>query len=192
MTDRLEQTAAVENLWLVLTLLGWENMAACFVSQLLVWSAGGAAVARWPLAVVWLVQIVVALVTISVISGRPRFEDSPLQSIVRRVAGVFVLLCCNVAVLEALAGLPTLTLLPVLSTVSSFALLMLAATISPRFVAAALFLFAAGTLMARLPAYGFLIYGVAWLIVLQTLGVLFWSKRRFWLDSARPLMDSAG
>lgn len=191
MVDRLEQTAAVENHWLVFTLLGWENMAACVVSHYLVQSAGESGVARWPLAVVWSAQIVVALLTTAVISGRPRFEDSPLQSIVRRVAGVFVLLSCNVVVLEALAGLPTLTLLPVLATLSSFALLMLAAMISGRFVAAALTLFAAGGLMARFPAYGFLVYGIAWLVVLQGLGVIFLHKRRFWVESARPLMGGA-
>jgi hypothetical protein len=74
--------------------------------------------------------------------------------------------------------------LPVLATLSSFAFLTLASFLSRRFALAALVMFVSGSLIARFPAYGFLIYGSAWLVVLQALGVVFFLKRRRWLPAA--------
>jgi hypothetical protein len=115
------------------------------------------------------------------VRGRPRAEDSPLKPVVNRIWIIFSLLCCNVAVLNVIADQPVFVFLPVLATLSSFAFLVLAAILSARFVAAGLFMFLTGTLIARFPAYGFLIYGTSWLMVLQTLGIIFFGRRNKWL-----------
>ena len=47
-------------------------------------------------------------------------------------------------------------------------------------MAAGLLLFVAGILMAHLPRYMFLVYGLAWLVVRQSLGVIFCRRTR-WL-----------
>jgi hypothetical protein len=35
--------------------------------------------------------------------------------------------------------------------------------------------------MAQFPAYGFLLYGGGWFVVLQTLGMIFYRRRARWL-----------
>src|SRR5262249_23764106 len=94
---------------------------------------------------------------------------------------IFLLLACNVAMLNVMGSFPVFTFLPVLATLSSFTLLVLASIFSRRLIAAALVLFVAGGFMARHPAYGFLIYGGAWLIVLQCLGIILWVRRKEWV-----------
>jgi hypothetical protein len=181
MICQLERSMALENHWLIYTLLGWEHLVTCALSFYLVEVAKLQYPFRWPYALVWFLQILAALVTVQLVRGRPRIEESPLKPIVNRVWGIFLLLCCNVAVLNVVAELPVFTFLPVLATLSSFAFLVLSSILSRRFIAAALAMFVAGTLMARFPAYGFLIYGAGWLVVLQSLGVIFYRRRRRWL-----------
>jgi hypothetical protein len=175
---QIEHSIAVENHWLVYALLGWENLAACGVSYYLAEIAKLQAPHRWPYVLVWFAQIAVALATFHFVRSRSRAEDSPYKPLIMRVWTAFLFLSCNVAVLNVIAGLPVFTFLPVLATLSSFALLVLSALLSPRLLAGALVLFITGTLIAYFPAYGFLIYGAGWLIVLETVGLLLYRKRR--------------
>ena len=188
MVEQAERAAAVERHWLLYTLLGWEHALTCAMSYYLVEVAPLQAPYQWVYAALWLGQLAVALVTIRLVRGRPAIKESPLRQIINRVGGIFLLLCCNVAMLNATAGLPVFVFLPVLATLSSFAFLVLACIVSRRFVLCALGMFAAGALMARFPAYGFLIYGGAWLAVLQTIALVLWRRRKRWLatDGSRP------
>ena len=185
MLEHLERAAARENYWLFCTLLGWEHLATCGASYYLVEVARVQAPHRWVYVLLWFVQTVIALTTFRLVRGRSGDEDSPLQGLVGRVWVVFLLLCVNVAMLNAALGLPVFTLLPVLATLSSFAFLMLAALVSRRFAAAALVMWVTGMLMARFPAYGFLLYGSGWLVILQGLGVIFRRRQRYWLARER-------
>jgi hypothetical protein len=180
MIDQLERTAALENHWLVFSLLGWEHLLACVATFYLL-EVKEIRDPWWLYGVLWVVQTFVALGIASLVRGRPRIEESPLKPLLRRLLAVFLLLCFGVALLNLSAGLPVFAFLPVLATLSSFTLLVLAALISRRFVALALVMFAAGTVMAHLPRYGFLIYGAAWLVVLQALGAVLLRKRQYWL-----------
>ena len=69
---QIEHSIAVENHWLVYTLLGWENLAACAISYYLAEIAKLQAPHRWPYALVWLAQIAVALTTFYVVRSRSR------------------------------------------------------------------------------------------------------------------------
>jgi hypothetical protein len=179
--DQLERAAARENYWLFCTLLGWEHLATCAASYYLVEVARVQAPHRWVYVLLWFAQAVIALTTFRLVRGRSAEQESPLQGLVGRVWVVFLLLCVNVAMLNATLGLPVFTLLPVLATLSSFAFLMLATLVSRRFAAAALVMWVTGMLMARFPAYGFLLYGSGWLVILQGLGVIFRRRQRRWL-----------
>jgi hypothetical protein len=187
MLAQLERTVALENHWLIYTLLGWQHMATCAVSYYFVEVLRLQYPHRWPYGLLWVIQIVVAYATVRVIRGRPRIEESPLKPLVNRVLVIFLLLCCNVAALNVAAELSVFTFLPVLATLSSFAFLVLACILSRRLVIAGLVMFVTGVLMAHFPAYGFLIYGSGWLLVLQTLAVIFFRRRRRWLaEPPRP------
>jgi hypothetical protein len=178
MIEQYERYVAAGNRWAVYSFLAWEHLAVCAGSHYLL------AVARvqnpWVYAVLWLGQVAVVLSAITWTRARVRVEKSPLQRHSDRTWLVFLLLCWNVAILNVLAGQPVFVFLPVLATLSSFAFLVLASFLSRRFLAAALALCATGGLIARYPTYGFLLYGVGWLVVLQTLGVVLFRKRNRW------------
>ena len=183
MVEQVERAAAMESHWLLYTLLGWEHALTCAVSYYLVEVARLGEPHRWVYGALWLGQLGVALATIRLVRGRSAIAEAPLRRIINRVGGIFLLLCGNVAMLNATAGLPVFVFLPVLATLSSFAFLVLACLISRRFLLCALGMFAAGALMARFPAYGFLIYGGGWLAVLQTVAFVLWRKRNRWLTA---------
>jgi hypothetical protein len=189
MVEQYERYVAVGNHWALYVFLGWEHLLACAGSYYLL------EVLRvrspWPLAVLWLVQVGVVLSAVTLARLWTRAEKSPLQRHVDRTWLVFLLLCWNVAILNVLAGQPVLVFLPVLATLSSFAFLVLTSFLSRRFLAAALTLCATGGLIARFPAYGFLIYGAGWLVVLEALGVVFFRKRRRWLSPGPVLRAGA-
>jgi len=170
-----ERTAARESFWLTYTLLGWTNLLACAVSHYLV------AVLNVqdyvPYLALWIVQIGLALGATSLVGSSWKTDHLPLLAQINRIGTIFVLLCWNVAALNVILGLPVFTLLPVLATLSSFTLLVLSMIASPRLLLAALVMFVTGSLMALFPEIGFLLYGLGWLVVLQTLGVIFFRKR---------------
>lgn len=180
--EGFERTAFLENYWLIYTLLGWTNLLACAVSHYLV------EVERlqeyWPYFALWLGQVVVALGATTLAGGSWKTAHLPLLAQVNRIGTIFVLLCWNVAALNVLLGLPVFALLPVLATLSSFALLVLSLLLSPRLILAALVMVITGSLMALFPHRAFVIYGAGWLLILQTLAVIFFRKRRRWLTQA--------
>jgi hypothetical protein len=178
--EGFEQTAFQENYWLTYSLLGWTNLVACGVSHYLIQVLH--VQDYWPYVLLWTIQIGVALGLTTLVGGSWKTDHLPLLAHVNRIGTVFVLLCWNVAVLNVLLGLPIFVLAPVLATLSSFALLALSMILSPWLIVAALVMFVTGSLMARFPDVGFLIYGGGWLLVLQTLGVIFYRKRRRWLQ----------
>jgi hypothetical protein len=108
-------------------------------------------------------------------------EESPLEPPIKRIWTVFIFLCINIAVLNVVSGQPIFVFMPALATLSSFAFTFLTAIISPRFTLAGLTMFVTGILMAKFRAYEFVIYGVGWLIVLETMSVIFWLKRDRWI-----------
>lgn len=186
--EQFERTAAVEKHWLIYALLGWEHLAACGVSHFLV-HVKELQQPRWLYVAVWLVQIFVAVATIKLISGRSRIEESPIEPINKRVWTMFLFLCINVAVLNVVSGQPIFVFMPALATLSSFGFTFMTSLISRRFMAAGLVMFATGILMAKFQSYEFLIYGAGWLVVLQTLSVILWRRRRTFF---RPLVESNG
>lgn len=180
--EGFEQTAFQENYWLTYTLLGWTNMVACAVSHYFVQVLH--LQDYWPYVLLWTTQIGVALSLTTLVGGSWKTDHLPLLAHVNRIGTVFILLCWNVAVLNVLLGLPIFVLAPVLATLSSFALLTLSMILSPWLIAAALVMFVTGSLMAQFPQVGFLLYGAGWLLVLQTLGIIFFRKRRRWQEQS--------
>jgi hypothetical protein len=188
MVAQLERMALVENHGLIYLLLGWEHLVACAVSNYLMANVHLQAPHRWPYLIPWVVWASVALATVWLVRRRAAEDTSPLGAINYRVWATFFLLCGNVVVLNLLAGVPVFVFLPVLATLSSFAFSVLAWVVSRRFLAASLVMFLTGPWIALFPAYGFLIYGCAWFLVLQTLGICLLRKNH----DARRILPLVG
>lgn len=182
MVEQLERTVAVENHWLLYTLLGWQHLATCSISHYLLEILH--LQTRWPYALLWLVQIVGAIALYKVITRGPQSGESPLGPVNRRVWVLFMILAINVAALNVLAGQPLFVFMPAWAGLSSFAFTVMTTFISRRFMPAGVAMFVTGILMAVFPTYGFLIYGCGWLLVLQSLGIVFLLRRKLWLTPA--------
>jgi hypothetical protein len=178
MVRSLEWTAAQENHWLIYTLVGWEQLVACGISHYLLEVLGLQRPYRKPYLVVWLAWVAVAWATVHLIRPRRPEKQSPLAAQIKRTWLMYFLLCGNVVGLNVAAGLPVFVFLPLLATLGSFAFSIMAALVSPRFRPAGLLMFVTSILIAQFPAHGFLIFGVSWLVVLQTLGVVLWRNKR--------------
>jgi hypothetical protein len=190
MVRQYERSVALGGHWVLYVLLGFEHLAACVGSYSL--QAAGVRL-RWPYALLWLVQSGVALGAVNLARAWGRVKDSPVQRTVSRTWIIFLLLCWNVAILNVLAGQPVFVFLPLLATLSSFAFLVLTSFLSRRFLAAALTMWVTAGFIARFPEYGFLLYGTAWLLVLEALGVVFFLKQRRWRAAeGRPEKAFAG
>lgn len=183
MIDQFEKTAAVENHWLMYTLLGWEHFGTCALSHYLLEAA--VVQSRWQYVLIWLIQILVAIATIKGVTGRLRVEESPLEPINKRIWIMFLFLCISVAVLNVVAGQPIFVFMPALAVLSSFGFTVMTTLFSRRFMMAGLAMFVTGMLMAWFPRYGFPLYGAGWLVVLQTIGLIFLRKRKRWLAECR-------
>jgi hypothetical protein len=181
MLDQLERSMAAENYWLIFLLLGLELMVTCALSHYLV-EVVQLQSPRWPYLVLWAVHLLVSVATMRLIEGRSTVEQSPYGPLVSRLGAIFIILCWNIVGLNVLMGSRVFTLLPVLATLSSFFFLTLAAIFTPKFIVSALMLFATGTAIAIYPHYGFLLYGLGWLIVLETMAVIFRRRQRRWLS----------
>src|SRR5262249_8333931 len=140
---------------------------------------------RWPYLVVWVAWLVLAGLTFRGLRTPAAVERPPLAWHSTRTWAVFFLLCGNVVALNMFAGLPVFVFLPVLATLSSFAFSVLVGLVSRKFGLAGLAMFVTGIFIARFPAYGFLIYGGSWLLILQALGLILLRRKRSFLTQAR-------
>lgn len=178
MVDQLAQTAINENHGLVYTLVGWEHWIACAAANYLIEMMP---VPAWLHIVPWLVWSIVALLTFRLVRGRSLGACSPLATRITLMWFAFFLLAGSVVALNWLAGLPLFMVLPVLAILAAFAFGVLAILVSRRFLPAVLLMVAAGFAIALMPSVGFLLYGTAWLIILEALGHDLLRKRRAWL-----------
>jgi hypothetical protein len=196
MVEQLERTVAIEKHWLLYTLLGWQHLATCTVSHYLLEIVQ--VHVRWPYALLWLVQVAGAIALYKVITRGPKSGESPLGPVNRRIWVMFMILGVNVAALNVLAGQPLFVFMPALAGLSAFAFTVMTTFLSRRFMPAGVAMFVTGVVMAVFPKYGFLIYGFGWLLVLQTLGIVFLLRRKRWLtpaldgpSSPRPKLSKA-
>ncbi len=116
------------------------------------------------------------------ISGGPR-ENHPapsaLELIVRRTWIAYFVLAFNLGSLNTLRSHAMFEFFPAMASLASFAFIMMSILVDRRFFWAVLVMFASGLLMAANFLHAFLIFAVAWFIVLQGIGgTLIVMKRR--------------
>ena len=189
MVEQYQRTAALENHGLLYTLFGWQFLAACFLAYYCLHVLD----LQWrPLYfTIKVAQILLFVVTIRLVIGKRTGDRSPLELISKRLWIVYLLLCINIDFLNVVAGKPIATHLPALAVLSSFAFSFMTAMFSRRFMLAGNLMVPAGILMAIYADYAQLIYGVAWLVILQGLGLWFWLDRKRWMDKSERADHSA-
>ncbi len=104
--------------------------------------------------------------------GGPRPATAPpLERFVVRVWVCYFLLVFNLGTMNTLRGHSLFELFPATASLASFAFLVLTFTVDRRFFAAVLVMFASGLLMAAELRHAYLVFALAWWLVLTGLGL---------------------
>jgi hypothetical protein len=115
---------------------------------------------------IWTIELLAVLAYLRVKLGRDWFRSSPAISLVAKLWISFLILSFNVVSLNSLTGFQMSWYKPVWGTLSTFLFASLAWLFTPLFFIPAVGMWLAGLLMVTVPAWSYLIYGVAWWLAL--------------------------
>jgi hypothetical protein len=113
--------------------------------------------------------------------GGPRSADTPalpLELFIRRVWIAYFLLVFNLGSMNVLRGHALFEFFPATASLASFGFIMMSIVVDWRFFGAVLVMFASGLLMAANLLHAFLIFALAWSLVLNAIGVTLLLKSR--------------
>ncbi len=102
----------------------------------------------------------------------------PLARFVVRVWLAYFVLAFNLCSMNTLRGHKLFELFPAMASLASFAFLVMTFSVSRRFFAAVLVMFAAGLLMAASLLHAYLVFALAWWVVLNGIGIAVLSRQR--------------
>lgn len=125
----------------------------------------------------WIVELFAVLALMRRVMGRGWIRSSPAINLVAKLWISFLILSFNVVSLNALMGFEHSWFKPAWGTLSSFLFASLAWLFSPLFFIPAVQMWLTGLMMANLPAWSFLIYGVSWWLALVGIAIHLRRKR---------------
>lgn len=132
---------------------------------------------RHPL--VWLVELVVVLGLLVWAGGWRWYAASPAVAVLARMWGTFLILSFNLSAMNAQTGWSMNWYKPVWANLSAFFFATLGYFFQPRYVVLAVMMFFTGLFMLHLPEWDYLIYGLAWWVSIEIIGIgLLRRKRR--------------
>jgi hypothetical protein len=101
-----------------------------------------------------------------------------LERLIRRVWLAYFLLAFNLGSLNTLRGHHFFEFFPAMASLATFGLIMMTVVVDRRFFAAVVIMFCGGLLMATLLMHAYLIFAVAWWLVLNGIGVTLLRRER--------------
>lgn len=168
--DQLTRLARRRRWGLSLVLVGWLHLLAfCLCYYLTV----GLRYMEAPgYLVIWIGELC-GMGLIFRLCGGPREEgpSPPLARLVVRVWVSYFLLAFNLCSMHALSGHRMFELFPAMASLASFAFLVMTFAVHRRFFAAVLVMYPAGLLMSAFLPHAYLIFAVAWWLVLNGVGL---------------------
>jgi hypothetical protein len=175
--EQFAQQARERNWGLALVLVGWLHLLAFSFCYFMTvgWDYHGAA----GYLAVWGSELCGMGLIFRLCGGRQVEPSPPLTRFVMRVWIAYFVLAFNLCSMNALRGHKMFELFPAMATLASFAFLVMTFTIDRRFFAAVLVTFASGLLMAAFLLHAFLVFALAWWLILNGIGVtLLWRDRQ--------------
>jgi hypothetical protein len=174
---QLADLARQRNFGLALALIGWLHLLAFSLCYYLTiareYHEAGAYLA------IWVGELCGVLLVVRLCGGpRPAARPSPLARFTARVWISYLLLAFNLCSMNTLRGHRLFEFFPATASLASFGFLMMTFTVSPRFFAAVLVMFASGLLMAAYLTHAYLIFALAWWLVLNGTGLHLLSVQR--------------
>jgi hypothetical protein len=167
--DRLVRLARRRRWGLSLLLIGWLHLLAFWLCHHL--SADRDYHEPAGYLAVWVCELCGAGLIFRLCGG-PRLAEAPpqLARFVARLWLAYFLLAFNLCTMNRLRGHLLFELFPAMASLASFAFLVMSFTVSRRFYAAVLVMFAAGLLMSANLSCSYLVFGLAWWLVLNGIG----------------------
>lgn len=142
---------------------------------------------------IWFSELLGLGLIFRLFGGPASAEPAPgLQRFVVRVWTSYFLLVFNLATLNTLRGHKMFELFPATASLASFAFLALTFVVDRRFFAAVLVMFGSGLLMAASLLHAFLVFALAWWLVLQGIGLWLGLDRRVATPGRRVVSPSQG
>lgn len=127
---------------------------------------------------IWIAEFLGMWGIFRVCAGRRTAPAETLEQLVRRIWICYFVLAFNLCSMHTLRGHLYFELLPAMASLASFAFMMMTLLVDWRFFAAVIVMFAAGLLMAAFFLHALLIFGLAWCLVLNGMGVELWRRGR--------------
>lgn len=119
----------------------------------------------------WIGEVLGCWLIFRLLSGRRVEPIEPLERFVRRVWITYLVLGFNLCSLHTLRGHQFFEFFPAIASLASFAFIMLAIVVDRRFFAAVLVMYPTGLLMAAFFLHAYLLFAIAWWLVLNGLGI---------------------
>lgn len=167
--QNLRHQAQARRWGLAFVLIGWLHLAvfsACYYLTFVQNYHGSAGYL-----LLWLGEILGVILILSACAyNAPPLPPTPLERFVKRVWISYFLLAFNLGTLNTLRGHTFFEFFPAMASLASFGFLIMTFVLGWQFFLAVLILFASGLLMAAFFLHAYLIFGLAWWLVLQGLG----------------------
>ncbi len=137
---------------------------------------------------VWSSEVCGMVLIFRICGGRRPAAEAvlPLESLLRRVWVAYFILAFDLGSLNTLRGHKMFEFFPAFGPLASFAFLVMTLMIDWRFFGAVLVMYGAGLLMAAYLWHAFLVFALAWWLVLNAIGLTLW-RRRSRADRERPV-----
>lgn len=174
--DQLLHLARQRNWGLSLLLVGWLHLLAflaCYYLTIVQNYHGSPGYL-----LIWAGEMIGMGLIFRMCGGRRPAETpvQPLEHLLRKVWIGYFVLAFNLGSLNVLRGHALFEFFPAIAPLASFAFLLMTLLVSRWFFAAVLVMFASGLLMAANLLHAFLIFAVAWWLVLNGIGWTLWSR----------------
>jgi len=167
--DSLERAARQRKWALALILVGWLHLLSFLLCYYLTiieeyHDAPG-------YLAVWVAELIGVGLIVAACAGR---RPAPLPALARVVARIWLayfVLALNLGSMNALRAHGRFELFPALASLASFGFVMMAMVVNRWFFAAVLVMFASGLLMSAFFLHAYLIFALAWWLVLNGIGL---------------------
>lgn len=159
-----------ERWWLVWIVMGVQILATSSLTQWLLWHGELRALTFVAL---WAVHVALIPVIIFFIHRRGGGQRTATELYIWWIWTSFILCGSSIAVFNQIAGLPIFFTAPILALLAAFAFSIMAMVTHRFFIAYAVLFLAVMIAMSLFREAQFLIYGVAWMVILTSMGAYF-------------------
>jgi hypothetical protein len=174
----LRQIARERNWGLSLLLVGWLHLFAflsCYYLTIVQDYHGSLGYM-----LIWVGELIGVWLIFRLCAG-PRAASQvapPLELLVRRIWLAYFVLAFNLGSLNTLRGHERYEFFPAMASLAAFAFIMTSVVVDRRFFWAVLTLFLSGLLMAAFLLHAYLIFALAWWLVLNGIGLMLLRNRQ--------------